>query len=181
MPKRKHFPPWEVFSSVFTLQRFVLGCINDATEAFAVLFPFFLILFSEQCSPLLSGHHYHYHFSGLGHLPVSAVSLGGKGARARLGPAKLSIKTHREPDKSFQETKQLSRSTMGPPAYSRSLTSQPYPARGGRRDRRESRDAPALSLPNFSDLTNTFEVKRIQIQNKYSRGSIESSSQGQEN
>ena len=146
---------------------------------------FFFILFSEQCSPLLSGHHYHYYFSGLGHLPVSAVSLGGKGARARLGPAKLSIKTHREPDKSFQETKQhrglkqLSRSTMGPPAYSRSLTSQPYPARGGRRDRRESRDAPALSLPNFSDLTNTFEVKRIQIQNKYSRGSIESSSQGQ--
>jgi len=48
---------------------------------------------------------------------------------------------------------------MGPPAYSRSLTSQPYPARGGRRERRESRDAPALSLPNFSDLTNTFEVE----------------------
>jgi len=48
---------------------------------------------------------------------------------------------------------------MGPPAYSRSLTSQPYPARGGRRERRESRDAPALSIPNFSDLTNTFEVE----------------------
>ena len=42
MPKRKHFPPWEVFSSVFTLQRFVLGSINDATEAFAVLCPFSL-------------------------------------------------------------------------------------------------------------------------------------------
>jgi len=46
--------------------------------------------------------------------------------------------------------------TMGPPAYSRSLTSQPYP-RGGRR--RESRGDPTTPLPTFSDLTNTFEVE----------------------
>jgi len=50
---------------------------------------------------------------------------------------------------------------MGPPAYSRSLTSQPYPTRGGRRERRESRDVQiaANTIPNFSDLTNTFEVE----------------------
>jgi hypothetical protein len=53
---------------------------------------------------------------------------------------------------------------MGPPTYSRSMTT-PYPRPTSDRKqraegRRESRgEAGGLLLPEFSDLTNTFEVR----------------------
>ena len=101
-PKESIFPPGRSFLVCSPSKDLFLDA-STMPPRLLLSFFLFLMLFSEQCSPLLSGHH--YHFSGLGHLPVSAVSLGGKGARARLGPAKLSIKTNREQDKSFQETK----------------------------------------------------------------------------